>query len=324
MMRRYAEAPVGGESGAGIVLSYGAAHRLATEGDLPELPELEVYRERLEAALAGRRVEAVRVHDPFVLRTVSPAPDDLVSRRLEGVSRRSKFLVLRFEGPVHLAVHLMLAGRLHLKPVDRFRPHRKRTVLSIELDGGLVLEMTEAGTRRRASVHVLGDPSELSRIDRGVEPLGDSLDAHGLGQVLRGRNRRLKTALRDPDLLAGIGNAYSDEILFEARLSPMLLTRALDDERLERLLHAIRETLTAWIGRVRAACPDGLPVKQDVWRRNMAVHGRAGQPCGRCGATICRISFQESETCYCPGCQTEGRGLADRRLSRFGIRRPGG
>lgn len=287
---------------------------------MPELPELVVYRERLEGALGGRIVGDVRVHDPFVLRTVEPPLESARGRRIEGASRRGKFLLLDLEGPLHLAFHLMLGGRLHLKPAATFRPHRRRTVFSLEA-GDKVLEMTEAGSRRKASLHVLASPGDLDRIERGVEPLSDELTPERLGELLRARNRQLKKALRDPSLVAGIGNAYSDEILFAARLSPLRLTGRLDDGEILALHRAVRETLTTWTDRVRAACPDGLPVKQDAWRRDFAVHGKAGEPCPRCGARILRISFRDSETCYCPDCQNEGRALADRRRSRLGIPR---
>ncbi|HMB70539.1 MAG TPA: DNA-formamidopyrimidine glycosylase family protein [bacterium] len=285
---------------------------------MPELPELIVYRERLEEALAGRTVSDVRVLDPFVLRTVDPAPDAAKGRRILGASRRSKFLLLEVEGPLHFAFHLMLGGRLHLKPADGFKPHRRRTVFALTA-GDTVLEMTEAGKRRKASLHVLADPGDLDRIERGVEPLSGELTVGRLGELLRATNRQLKGALRDPSLISGIGNAYSDEILFAARLSPLRLTRRLADEEIGRLHASLGETLTDWAQRVRAACPEGLPVKQDHWRRDMAVHGKTGEPCPACGTKVARISFRDSETNYCPECQNEGRKLADRRRSRLGI-----
>jgi formamidopyrimidine-DNA glycosylase len=185
--------------------------------------------------------------------------------------------------------------------------------------GDAVLEMTEAGTRRKASLHVLAAPGDLDRIERGVEPLSAELTPEKLAELLRAENRQLKKALRDPALLSGIGNAYSDEILFAARLPPLRLTHRLGDEEIAALHAAIRTTLTEWADRVRAACPEGLPVKQDDWRRGMAVHGKTGEPCPRCGTGIARISFRDSETNYCPECQNEGRRLADRRRSRLGI-----
>jgi formamidopyrimidine-DNA glycosylase len=290
---------------------------------MPELPELIVYRDRLEAALLGRRIDRMGLRDSFVLRTVDPPAAAAEGRRVTRVLRRSKFLILEAEGPLCLAFHLMLAGRLHLKREEKFRPHPRRTVLSVHFDGGTVLEMTEAGKERRASLHVLRRLSDLPRIERGVEPLSEEFTAELLGTALRERNRQLKGALRDQELISGLGNAYSDEILFAARLSPLRMTGRLDDDEIARLHAAVRDTLEHWIGRIRAACPDELPVKQDVWRRGMAVHGKSGSPCPRCGGIISRISYQDSETCYCPDCQNEGRLLADRRLSRLGIRRRG-
>ncbi|MGQ0723098.1 MAG: Fpg/Nei family DNA glycosylase [Candidatus Eiseniibacteriota bacterium] len=290
---------------------------------MPELPELTVYRERLAQALAGRRVGSVALRDSFVLRTVEPAVATAEGRLVTGASRRSKFLIVELEGPLCFAFHLMLSGRLHLKRHESFRPHARRTVLSVHFDGGTVLEMTEAGKERRASLHMLRRPSDLPRIERGIEPLSEEFTADLLARILRERNRQLKGALRDPELVSGLGNAYSDEILFAARLSPLRMTARLDDAEIARLHAAIRDTVELWIGRIRAVCPEGLPVKQDLWRRDMAVHGRAGSPCPQCGGVISRISFRGSETCYCPDCQNEGRLLADRRLSRLGIRRRG-
>ncbi|NNE45011.1 MAG: formamidopyrimidine-DNA glycosylase [Gemmatimonadetes bacterium] len=291
------------------------------EDILPELPELAVYCERLQEALGGARLSGVALHDPFVLRTVDPAPDAMLGRELVRAWHRSKFLLLEWDGGTLWAFHLMLGGRLHLKTTDKFRPHRGRTKFSADFSNDVVLEMTEAGKKRRASLHVLTDVAELARIDRGVEPLAADFTEERLATLLRQQNRQLKKALRDPELLAGIGNAYSDEILFEAGLSPLRLTGRLEDDEINRLHAAIVGTLHAWIARVRERCPEGLPVKQDGWRRDMAVHGRTGEPCPRCGTAIERISYRDSETNYCPSCQNDGRVLADRRRSRLGIQR---
>ncbi len=296
---------------------------------MPELPELEIYRERLEEAIAGRRVVRAHAHDAFVLRTVAPPLESLSGRTLSGVRRCAKFLVLRV-GPaddgsppdrIDVAFHLMLAGRLHLREAEAWKPHRRRTIFSMEFAGGPLLEMTEAGTKRRASVRLLGPGDDRGKLERGVDPLDPKLDAEALGRLLRLRNRQLATALRDPDLLSGIGNAFKDEILFAARLSPVKLTARLDEDEVGRLHAALREVLPEWIDRVRGACPAGLPTRQADWRRDMAVHGKAGEPCPACGGPIGLIARRESETNYCPACQTEGRLLADRRLSRLGVRR---
>lgn len=317
---------------------------------MPELPELEVIRERLHAAIAGARLSEARLHDPFVLRSVEPPWETLVGRRVLSVSRRAKFLLLelgsvtdsstapagaspRPPGPtgVELAIHLMLGGRLHLRDPATFKPHRRRTLGSLRFDFDeasatpsspeTLLEMTEAGTKRRASLRVLGPGSDRTKLERGVEPLDASLDAAAFAAALRRRNQHVARALRDPEVVAGVGNAYADEILFAARLSPVRLTARLEDAEIARLLDTMRRVLTEWTDRVRAACPQGLPARQSDWRRDMAVHGRAGQPCPACGGRIARIARKDAETNYCPTCQNEGRLLADRRLSRFGIRR---
>ncbi len=287
---------------------------------MPELPELEVTRERLLETLAGGVIAAATLHDPFVLRSVEPPFDELVGAKLTHVRRVAKRLILDTDRDVHAAVHLMLGGRLHLKSVESFKPHRKRTLLSLAMDDGTLLEMTEAGTKRRASVSLFrGDvPEELRR---GPEPLDDDLTPAEFARRLRAANRQVKGALRRADVVAGIGNAYADEILHAARLSPLRLTGKLSDEEIHRLHAAMRATLLDWIDRVREACPEGLPTNQNLWRKHMAVHGRPGEPCPECGEAVQRISFKDSETHYCPACQNEGRLLADRRMSRFGVRR---
>jgi formamidopyrimidine-DNA glycosylase len=288
---------------------------------MPELPELEVMRERLTEALVGRCVTAAKLHDPFVLRSVEPPFAELEGATFTGVHRRAKRIVLDTDRDVHVAVHLMLGGRLHLKAAEGFKPHRKRTLLSVAVDDGTLLEMTEAGTKRRASVLLFR--GELpAQLDRGVDPLDEALTAAEFARRLRARNRQLKGALRHPDVVAGIGNAYADEILHAARLSPLKLTGKLTDEEIERLHATLRDLLLDWIDRVRDACPEGLPTNQNLWRKHMAVHGRPGEPCPACGEPVQRISFKDSETHYCPACQNDGRLLADRRMSRFGVRRP--
>lgn len=290
---------------------------------MPELPELEITAERLRHALGGRRLERALAPDPFVLRTVEPPLGALAGARFVDARRRGKHLLLDFDSRLSLAVHLMRAGRLRLKPARDFRPHRKRTLFFAEFEGEVLLELTEAGTERRVRLHVLQTGASPLEADRGLEPLSPELTLAALAAALRAENRRVKTALRSPELVAGIGNAYSDEILHAARLSPMRETRRLTDEEIARLRHAIVTTLETWIERVRAACPAGqLPEKQDLWRKSFAVHGKAGEPCPVCGTTIERISYVDSDTDYCPACQTDGRILADRRLSRLGIRRP--
>ncbi|MFN8176684.1 MAG: DNA-formamidopyrimidine glycosylase family protein [bacterium] len=292
---------------------------------MPELPELEVARERLGEALGGRRIVRAAALDPFLLRTVEPPLSAVVGARVTGARRRGKHLLLDVERGLSLAFHLMRAGRLRLKDARKFKPHRKRTLFVLEVEGALLLEMTEAGTERRATLRVLRADALPPDLDRGIEPMGGELTVGALGAALRAENRRVKNALRSPDVVAGVGNAYSDEILHAARLSPMRETRRMTDEEMARLAGAIVATLGTWIERVRAACPPGtLPEKQDLWRKDFRVHGKAGQTCPVCGATIERISYVDAETDYCPTCQTGGRLLADRRLSRLGIRRSAG
>jgi formamidopyrimidine-DNA glycosylase len=246
-----------------------------------------------------------------------------VGARLTEVRRRGKHLLLDFDNRVSLAVHLMRAGRLRLKSAQDFRAHRKRTLFYAAFEGDTILELTEAGTERRVRLHVLETGASPLEADRGIEPLSPEFTAAALGAALRAESHRLKNALRDPDIVAGFGNAYSDEILHAARLSPMRETRRMTDEEVARLHEAILGTLREWIEQVRKACPPGmLPEKQDLWRRHFVVHGKAGEPCPVCGTTIERISYVDSDTDYCPTCQNEGRILADRRLSRLGIRRP--
>ncbi len=287
---------------------------------MPELPELEVTRERLAGALVGRRVVRLTVLEPFVLRTVEPPPEAAAGRRVTGVERTGKRLRILLEDALALELHLMLAGRLRLRAASTHKPHRRRTRFVLEAEGDVLVEMTEAGTERRASLRVLGPGGEAASPPPDLDPLSPAFGPHALAAALRRDNRQLKGALRDGAVVAGIGNAYSDEILHAARLSPLRLTSRLTDGEIARLAEATTATLNAWIAKVRAACPPGtLPEKQDLWRRDFAVHGRPGAACPVCGDRIERISYRDSETHYCPTCQNEGRPHADRRRSRLGI-----
>jgi formamidopyrimidine-DNA glycosylase len=288
---------------------------------MPELPELTVYRERLEERLRGRRLERIDLRNPFALRTHDPALSSFEGRNVEAVLRTGKRLALVFEGGPALVFHLMLAGRLHLHDANRFRPRAKRTLLAMAFEGSVVLEMTEAGTQRRASVHAVNNVRELERENEGLDPESGQMNAKSLAAKLKDENRQLKSALRDSTIMTGIGNAYSDEILFAAKLSPLRLTQSLDDAEIKRLVESIGQVLSEWTERVRAACPQGLPTSQKDWRKDMAVHGRTGEPCPVCRTPIARISYKDNETNYCPRCQNEGKLLADRRLSRLGIPR---
>ncbi len=276
---------------------------------MPELPELEVYRENLEALLRGREARAVEVRSVFTVRTVDPPFASVVGRRVAGAGRRDKRLVLSFEGGPHLEFHLMRSGRLRWKRLaDRL--HGKLGCLRIDFEHGS-LHMTEASSRKSASLHVVREPGA----PRGADPLGAG--AERMRELLSRESRQLKGALVDPDLLAGIGNAYSDEILFDARLSPLKLTAKLADAEWARLHASIGRVLREWIGRVREAAKGALPTEQDEWRREMNVHGKFKSPCPSCGGRVERIAYAESETHYCPACQNGGRKLSDRRLDRL-------
>lgn len=281
---------------------------------MPELPDVLVYVERLAALTQGRLLERVRVASPFVVRTFDPPIAELHRRRVVGVERIGKRIVLVFEGDLFLVFHLMIAGRLRWR--ERGAPLPKKLgLLALDFEHGTLL-FTEASTKKRASLHLVRGRAALEPFDRGgVEPLDASLP--DFAAALRRENRTLKRALTDPRLVSGVGNAYSDEILFHARLSPVRLTRQLDDEELSRLLSATRDTLRTWIERTRAEVAGGFPEKVTAFREGMAVHGRYGQPCPVCATKVQRIRFAENEVNYCPRCQTGGKLLADRGLSRL-------
>jgi formamidopyrimidine-DNA glycosylase len=287
---------------------------------MPELPELEVLAERLTEAVAGRVVARAAAFDPFVLRTVEPPLGSVVGRIAERAWRNGKETILQFDTSLSLDIHLMRAGRLRLRAPGPAAAKR-RPLLLLEFEGGPRLEMTEAGKERRASVRVLAAGTSVPRAP-GLDPLETGFTAAAFAEALRRENRRVKNALRDRDVVAGIGNAYSDEILHAARLSPLATTARLSDAEIEQLHAAVGRVLRDWVERVRAAVPPGsLPERQDLWRRQFSVHGKAGSPCPVCDTLVERISYRDSEACYCPSCQNEGRLHADRRLSRLGIRR---
>jgi len=280
---------------------------------MPEIPDLTVYVEQLERRIRGVPLERVQVSGINLLRTAEPALESLEGREALGVSRLGKRIVMAFEGGLHAALHLMIAGRLHWKEPDQ--PVARRPLAAFRFTNG-TLTLTEAGTRQRASLHVLAGRDALRALDAGgLEPLTST--AATFAAALRRENHTIKRALTDPRLLAGVGNSYSDEILHRAQLSPMRLTSALDDATLERLWHATREVLTEWIDRLRAETGEKFPEKVTAFRKEMAVHGKFGQPCPRCGAKVQRIVHAENETNYCARCQTGGKLLADRALSRL-------
>ncbi len=290
---------------------------------MPELPDITVYVERLAGLLAGATLRDVRLRSPFLLRTVEPPLSAAAGRPVLGVARQGKRLVLRLGGeggPLFLVLHLMIAGRLKWGAPGAGVPG-KVGLAAFDFDAGTLL-LTEAGSKRRASLHLLSGEAALAAHDRGgLEPL-EATPAE-FAAALRRENHTLKRALTDPRLFAGIGNAYSDEILHRARMSPFLQTGSLDDAAAARLHAAVREVLSQWTARLRAeAAADAraghaLPRKVTAFRPGMAVHGRHGAPCPACGAPVQRILYAENEANYCARCQTGGRLLADRVLSRL-------
>ena len=281
---------------------------------MPELPDIAVYQEALERRVAGQVLEGVSVASPFLLRTVEPPLPEAVGRKVVGIERIGKRLVFALEGELFLVLHLMIAGRLKWFPPGAKGPGRITLARLDFPEGRLVL--TEAGTRRRASLHVVRGRDALRAFDRGgLEPLETSLPE--FAARLRLENHTVKRALTDPRLFSGIGNAYSDEILHVARLSPLTLTRKLSDDQIARLFVATRETLEAWIVRIRAETGAEFPEKVTAFREGMAVHGRFNQPCPTCGSPVQRIRYADNETNYCARCQTDGKLLADRALSRL-------
>ncbi len=281
---------------------------------MPELPDLTVYVEHLERRVTGTALERATVRGLNLLRTFEPPLESLVGLRVTGVRRLGKRLVLAFEGGRFLALHLMIAGRLHwLEPPKA--PAGRALLAAFAFERG-TLTLTEAGTKQRAALHVLADESELAALDAGgLEPLAVSAEA--FAERLRSEDHTMKRALTDPRLFAGIGNSYSDEILHRARLSPLRRTSQLADDEITRLHAAVRETLLAWTERLRAESGERFPEHVTAFRDGMAVHGRYRQPCPDCGAPVQRIRYAENETNYCARCQTGGRLLADRGLSRL-------
>jgi formamidopyrimidine-DNA glycosylase len=281
---------------------------------MPEIPDLTVYLERLAPLVLGRVVERVEIHHPFVLRTAEPPIRDVAGRRVVALRRIGKRLVLALDGDHFLVIHLMIAGRLRWRPPGKKLPGKLAVAALAFADGTLYL--SEAGTTRRASLHLVVGEASLRQFDRGgLEPL--DADVPTFAARLRSESHTVKRALTDPRLFSGIGNAYSDEILHAARLSPLTLTGRLTDDEIARLHAATRATLAAWTDRLRAAAGDGFPETVTAFHDEMAVHGRFGQPCPACGSPVQRIRYATNETNYCARCQTGGRLLADRALSRL-------
>lgn len=281
---------------------------------MPELPDITVYIEALEKRILGQTLEQVRIASPFLLRTATPPVSSTPGQRVRKLRRIGKRIVIGLENDAWLVLHLMIAGRLHWKKRGA-KVSPPRGLAAFDFPNGTLL-WTEAGSKKRASLHLMAGESGLMTLDPGgLEVL--SADLVTFGKALTSANHTLKRALTDPRLFSGIGNAYSDEILFEARLSPLALTQKLKPEEIERLYHAARATLKQWTDRLRQEAADGFPEKVTAFREGMAVHGRYKQPCPRCGSKIQRIRYASNETNYCPVCQTGGRLLADRSLSRL-------
>lgn len=281
---------------------------------MPELPDLTVYQERIEAFVHGHALRGLRIGNPFVLRTVEPPPASFRGRRLNGTRRIGKRLVLSFDGDVHAVIHLMRLGRLRWSRPGAPLP-RSGGLAAFDFENGSLL-LVEQGSRHRAALHLVQGASALAQFERGgVEVLQASFEDF-CGALLRS-NHTLKRALSDPRICSGIGNAYSDEILHRARLSPFKQTQALEAAELRALYEAARGVLQEWTERLRAETGTGWPERVTAFREGMAVHGRYRQPCPVCGASVQRIVYADSELNYCPGCQTGGRILADRSLSRL-------
>ena len=281
---------------------------------MPELPDVVVYCEALAARVRGEVLRQVRLLSPFVLRTASPPIGEAEGKRVIDLRRLGKRIVLVLEGDLYLVIHLMIAGRLRwLAPGAK--PPGRITLAVLEFDSGR-LAFTEAGTKRRASLHLVRGEGALAEFDMGGLDVED-VDTATFAARLTAESHTLKRALTDPRLFSGIGNAYSDEILHRARLSPLTWTSRLSDAEVARLFEATRTTLNEWVARLREEAGDGFPEKVTAFREGMAVHGRFGQPCPACGTAVQRIVYAENETNYCPRCQTGGKVLADRSLSRL-------
>ncbi|HEX6241027.1 MAG TPA: DNA-formamidopyrimidine glycosylase family protein [Polyangiales bacterium] len=281
---------------------------------MPEYPDLTVYVEALEAQFVGHTLNRVRLASPFVLRTHEPPLSAVFGQTLRGVSRLGKRLVLGFDAELYLVVHLMIAGRLRAKPPGTAVPN-KVGLLAFDFPEQTLL-LTEASPKKRASLHVIRGREALAAMNPGgLEPFAISVAE--FGAQLRAENHTLKRSLTDPHLFAAIGNAYSDEILHRARLSPVLLTSRIDDAQVARLYQATHEVLREWTGRLRAEANGRFPDKVTAFHDAMAVHGRYGKPCPVCGGRVQRIRRSANEANYCPNCQTDGKLLADRSLSRL-------
>jgi formamidopyrimidine-DNA glycosylase len=288
---------------------------------MPELPDIVVYLEALQQRILNQTLERVQIASPFLLRTAEPALTSVTGKKVVELRRLGKRICIGLEGDLWLVLHLMIAGRLHWKQTANATraPVKTKTskfgLATFHFTNG-TLSLTEAGTQRRASLHLVQGENELQRFDAGGLEIF-ATDLKSFGQRLQSANHTLKRALADPRLFSGIGNAYSDEILWQAQLSPIAMTQKLKAEEIEKLFNATRESLTKWTDILRAEAGDKFPEKVTAFRPEMAVHGKYGETCPRCGNKVQRIRYASNETNYCPACQTGGRLLADRALSRL-------
>jgi formamidopyrimidine-DNA glycosylase len=303
---------------------------------MPELPDIVVYLEALEQRILGETLERVTITAPFLLRTAVPPINSVAGRKVVALRRLGKRICIGLEGDLWLVLHLMIAGRLHWQEQPAVRTGSSIPVSTASARGRVAakvprasknrlatfdfsngtLSLTEAGTKRRASLHLVSGEASLQRLDPGGQEIFE-VDRDSFAIVLQSANHTLKRALTDPRLLSGIGNAYSDEILWDARLSPITLTQKLTSEEIERLFNSTRATLTKWIDLLHGDAAGAFPEKVTAFRPEMAVHGKYQQPCPRCGERVQRIRYASNETNYCPKCQTAGKLLADRALSRL-------
>jgi formamidopyrimidine-DNA glycosylase len=281
---------------------------------MPELPDVTVYIEALSARVLGQPLEKLRLGNPFLVRTIKPGPEDLAGRRVVALRRLGKRIVFGFDGDLFLVLHLMIAGRLRWRDKGAAIPG-KVGLAAFDFPQGTVI-LTEQGSKRQASIHIVtGNDAVEALAPRGLEVL--TADHSTFAQRLKQENHTLKRALTDPRIFSGIGNAYSDEILHAAKLSPMKTTATVTDDEVDRLFRATRETLELWIARLREECGTEFPDKVTAFRPEMAVHGRYGKPCPVCGSPVQRIVYARNEANYCATCQTQGRLLSDRALSRL-------
>jgi formamidopyrimidine-DNA glycosylase len=281
---------------------------------MPELPDIRVYCEALEQRILGTTLTAIRLGNPFLLRSVSPQPSELTGRNVTGVTNLGKRIIIRLEGSVFLAIHLMIAGRLHWKPPGVKIPG-KIGLAAFDFSQG-TLTLTEAGTKKRASLHVVAGAENLEALDRGGMVVEKGTEEE-FAVRLKSENHTLKRSLTDPRLFSGIGNAYSDEILHRAKLSPLRLTRQMTDDEIGVLFRCIIDVFSEWTDRLRTQARGEFPENVTAFRKEMAVHGKFNQPCPVCATRVQRIVYAENECNYCPRCQTGGKLLADRAFSRL-------